>query len=52
MQTGKTRGFRFPDKSMGLKIIFLILNAYVVGTQKNRCDETELLSIQNVFING
>ena len=29
MQTGKTRGFRFPDKSMELKIIFLILNANI-----------------------
>ena len=29
MQTGKTRRFRFPDKSTGLKIVFLILNANI-----------------------
>ena len=37
MQTGKTRSFRFPDKSTRLKIIFLILNANICrGTQKNQ----------------
>ena len=54
MQTGKTRDFRFPDKSMELKIIFLILNANICrGYSKEPSrDETDLLSIQNVLIDG
>ena len=38
-----------PDISLSLKIIFLISQRkiYVVGTQKNRLDETVLLGAQN-----
>ena len=39
-----------PDKSAYLKIIFHISQTkHVVGTQKNRLNETVLLSTQNMF---
>ena len=47
-------GFPRPtDKSVQLKIIFsdFSTKTYVVGTQKNRLDETVLLSTQNTCSN-
>ena len=47
--------YRPPDKSAYWKIIFLYFSSktYVVGTQKNRLNETVLLSFQNTcLING
>ena len=45
--------FRPPDKSVYWKIIFFISHAkqYVVGTQKNRLNETVLLTTQNTRLN-
>ena len=43
-----------PDKSAYWKTIFFISHPkhnYVVGTQKNRLNETVLLSIQNTCLN-
>ena len=41
-----------PDKSVyDQKLIFLFLNQNVVGTQKNRLNETVLLSTQNKCLN-
>ena len=42
-----------PDKSALLKIIFSYFSTktYVVGTQKNRLNETVLLSTQNLWLN-
>ena len=43
---------RPPDKCVCWKIIFLFLNQkYVVGSQKNRLNETVLLSTQNTSLN-
>ena len=43
---------RPPDKSAYWKIIFFISHPkHVVGTQKNRLNETVLLSIQNTCLN-
>ena len=44
---------RPPDKRAYWKIIFFISHSktYVVGTQKNRLNETALLSTQNVCLN-
>ena len=41
---------RPPDKSVYWKIIFSS-KTYVVGTQKNRLNETVLLSTQNTCLN-
>ena len=44
--------FTPPDESAYLKIIFLISQPkHVVGTQKNRLNETVLLSTQNKCLN-
>ena len=44
-----TPPLRPPDKSAYWKIIFLISEPkHVVGTQKNRLNETVLLSTQNI----
>ena len=43
---------RSPDKSAHWKIIFFISHPkHVVGTQKNRLNETVLLSTQNTCLN-
>ena len=44
---------RPPDNNVYLKIIFLFFSRkhYVVGAQKNRLDETVLLSTQNTCLN-
>ena len=42
---------RPPDKSTNWKIIFFISHPKHVGTQKNRLNETVLLSTQNKCLN-
>ena len=45
--------YRPPDKSVQLKNYFSYFSTktYVVGTQKNRLNETVLLSTQNICLN-
>ena len=48
------KGFRPPDKSAYSKIVFFLsyfsIKAYVVGTQKNRLNETVLFSSSNISL--
>ena len=48
----RTRAYSAIDiRVRNQKLLFISTKAYVVGTQKNRLDETVLLSTQNIGLN-
>ena len=53
LQMKQTKEIGYPNKSAELKIFFSYFSnkTYVVGTQKNRLNETVLLSSQNTCLN-